>query len=159
MRAAVERNLDVEDALYVSQAGPITVRGAAGTRINGAAADAKLDVRRVRITGHIDHDGTLNADYIDADLPPGLEAAKGGSDRRSGKGSGRREPTGDSKDSDGSDDGAGSASAVGSPVGSETDKTEEKVAKAQQDAAEKAEKAQEEAAQKIEKAQQESQEG
>ncbi|HEY9192584.1 MAG TPA: DUF5666 domain-containing protein, partial [Methyloversatilis sp.] len=54
----------------------LSVKGGANTVLKGATAATRLDVRRVRISGHLDADGTLGAERIDADLPAGLDPAR-----------------------------------------------------------------------------------
>ena len=54
----------------------LSVKGGVNTVLKGATAATRLDVRRVRISGHVDAGGTLGAESIDADLPAGLDPAR-----------------------------------------------------------------------------------
>jgi hypothetical protein len=54
----------------------LSVKGRENTVLKGVTAATRLDVRRVRISGYLDANGTLGAERIDADLPAGLDPAR-----------------------------------------------------------------------------------
>jgi hypothetical protein len=51
----------------------LAVKSDVRTLLKGAGVQSRLEARRVRISGRLDAQGRLDADYIDADLPPGLD--------------------------------------------------------------------------------------
>lgn len=50
----------------------LAIRGSGSMRLQGTVADARLEARRVRISGRVQPQGRLEALRIDADLPVGL---------------------------------------------------------------------------------------
>lgn len=50
----------------------LSIRGSGSMRLQGTSTDARLEARRVRISGRVQPQGTLDALRIDADLPAGL---------------------------------------------------------------------------------------
>ncbi len=51
----------------------LSVKGSRDTLLKGVSGTSRLEARRVRISGRLDAQGAFDAEYIDADLPPGLD--------------------------------------------------------------------------------------